>query len=189
MNLKNSTGIVVPTAVLTILCAVVAVLLALTNEATADKIAEQEVENAKAARMQVLDDADDFTELQLDAALCEKYNIVDAYTADNGVGVVITTLSKGYGGEMKVMTGIRSDGTISKVEILSSEETPGLGKKTEDDAFISQYDGKSGTLSVVKNTASSEQDIVAVAGATMSSKAVTLAVNNAVAAAEEGGLL
>jgi electron transport complex protein RnfG len=59
-------------------------------------------------------------------------------------------------------------------------ETPGLGSKTQDPKFLDQYRGKKGPFTVVKGSAKAEGEIVAVSGATISSKAVTNGVFEAV---------
>ena len=94
----------------------------------------------------------------------------------------MTTKAKGYGGDITVVTGISAEGKVTGVYTLNSSETPGLGKKTEDEAFTEQYlaDRQGSQFQVVKNTAKGPGEVVAVAGATISSKAVTQAVNQAV---------
>ena len=92
-------------------------------------------------------------------------------------GVVITTVSSGYGGKIKVMTGINANGEVSGVNILSMEETPGLGAKGKEDGFLRQYKGyDSPNLAVSKDGG----EINALSGATITSRAITRAVNEAI---------
>ena len=177
MNVKEY---LMPTVVLTLICAVISFLLGLTNEATKDKIAENELIAANEARMIVLPGATDFEEeTSLDGA--SDLGEFSFFTETSGLGYAITTSASGYGGPITVVTGISAQGEVTGVYTLSSSETPGLGKKTEEASFTSQYLGKSAglTFQVVKNAAASDQEIVAVTGATISSKAVTQAVNQA----------
>ena len=97
------------------------------------------------------------------------------------MGYIFTTSEKGYGGEVSVMTAIDTDGNIKAVSVLdASNETPGLGQNVTKSGFYSQYSGLSGEISVVKSGADSENnEIDAVTGATISSRAVTAAVNRA----------
>ncbi|QEZ70874.1 FMN-binding protein (plasmid) [Paraclostridium bifermentans] len=110
--------------------------------------------------------------------------IEEVYQGTKGgevVGYTIKTTPKGYGGKVEVMVGISNDGKISGVKIGNHSETPGLGSKSADPSFKDQYNGKSTKtpLNIVKGNASNENDIVAISGATITSKAVTAGVNAA----------
>lgn len=170
-----------PAVVLTLICAVISFLLGLTNEATKDRIAENEIKAANAARIEVLPGAQDFEDVTffIDNPDYEGYSL---YRETSGLGYAVTTKAKGYGGDITVVTGISAEGKVTGVYTLNSSETPGLGKKTEDEAFTEQYlaDRQGSQFQVVKNTAKGPGEVVAVAGATISSKAVTRAVNQAV---------
>ena len=167
-----------PALILTVICLIIALALAGTNTLTADAIQQNEEKEAYETRIKVLKGADSFEPVELEPFTAEDGSkFVEMVKATNGIGYVATTTTKGYGGEMTVMTGFDNEGNIVGVSILSSSETPGLGKKAEEPGFTSQYLGKSGSLSVVKNTAGYDSDIVAISGATISSKAVTSAVN------------
>ena len=169
-----------PAVVLTLICAVISFLLGLTNEATKDRIAENEIKAANAARIEVLPGAQDFEDVTffIDNPDYEGYSL---YRETSGLGYAVTTKAKGYGGDITVVTGISAEGKVTGVYTLNSSETPGLGKKTEDEAFTEQYlaDRQGSQFQVVKNTAKGPGEVVAVAGATISSKAVTQAVNQA----------
>lgn len=169
--------------VLPIICLLLGTALAVVYNITAPIIADVEKQTATQARQEVLSDADDFT--LVEASFAEDLGIVDVYKANNGSGMTVNLITSGYGGEISLMVGIKNDGTIAGVKILTHGETPGLGAKTALPDFLDKYKGKSGTLTVVKNSATSDQDIVAVSSATTSSKAVTKAVNNALTAFEQ----
>ncbi len=97
-------------------------------------------------------------------------------TADGGY--VVSVAATGYGGTFLVTVGIEAGGTITGINIGENEETVGLGKNAEKPAFTGQFPGKNGTLEVVKNGATGNQ-IDALTGATITSRAVTEAVNEA----------
>ncbi len=90
--------------------------------------------------------------------------------------------SEGYGGDVVVMTGVDSDGKITKVKVTEMGETPGLGAKCQTD-WIDQYTGLSENIVVNKNGSAggNTNKIDAISGATITSRAVTKAVNNSVA--------
>ena len=103
----------------------------------------------------------------------------------NLIGYAISSASRGYGGDVKVMTGINAeDGSVIAINVYdNSGETPGLGVNTSGEKFTSQFVGlSSGTGVTVDKDAGKNPDSVAVdsvTGATISSRAVTNAVNQA----------
>ena len=142
-----------PALILFVICLVVTALLAGTNLLTKDKIAEQSALEAEQSRKVVLSDADSFEE-------ADGYYIGKAN--NETVGYVFQTEAKGYGGAVKVMTGISTDGQITGVVILEHSETPEKG------------------ITLVKNKAPSDGEIEAMTGASITSRAVTNAVNEAI---------
>ena len=97
------------------------------------------------------------------------------------MGFVVTTTSKdGYGGAITVSVGVLADGTVNGIAFLTLAETAGLGMNADTD-WKNQYAGKNvDAFSVTKNSASAENEINAISGATITSNAVTGAVNTAV---------
>jgi len=174
--------------ILFLIAAIAALLLAFTNYITSPVIAKQTEQTNTAARQAVLSDAETFEPVEdLDViaqkALGEDASIVEeAYVGLKGgqvVGYAIKTTPSGYGGDIELLTGIASDGTTTGIAILSQEETPGLGARSTETAFQEQYKGLNASeeISVVKNQEASGNQIVAITGATITSKAVTRGVN------------
>ena len=100
----------------------------------------------------------------------------EVYKAGNGAGCTVTTALNGYGGTVRIMFGVTAEGKIAGVEVLEHNETKGLGERITTDAFKNQFIGKSGALSVTKGSAG-DQEIAALTGATISSKAMTDSAN------------
>ena len=172
---KNREDIIKPVGVLLAICIIIPLALSVTNKVTAKKIAELENENSK-KNMQSLVSADDFEK-------CSDGGI-EYYTAIKGgdtAAYIFTESAKGYGGDVSVMTAVKPDGTVAGVAILDvSGETPGLGQNAAKESFFSQYIGLKKGVSVLKNGAKAENNEVdAVTGATITSTAVTRAVNKA----------
>ena len=95
------------------------------------------------------------------------------YKGENGF--VIQTAAYGYAGDVVVMVGVSNEGTVQGIVVRDLSETYGLGANAlTDTAFLSQYLETSGDAEVGNN-------IDAITGATVTSKAVTRAVNSAVA--------
>ena len=102
------------------------------------------------------------------------------------IGYVIeTTSSEGYGGNIVLYVGVTEEGTLNATSILNISETPGLGMQAED-VLIPQLRGKNvEQIKYVKTGASEEDEIDAISGATITTKAVTAAVNGALRMASE----
>lgn len=175
-NFKLS-DILKPVIVLTAICLITSALLAYTNDITKDKIAQQNVIAAQEAQKKVLSQAVDFETVNEGKA--DEYIIGKA--ADGTiVGYVFTTTDKSYGGDIEVMVGIKPDGTVNAVEILTISDTPGLGMNAKNATFLDQFIGKIKDIGVNKNEPA-ENEIKALTGATITSSAVTRAVNTALA--------
>lgn len=187
--MKNAKAkeILIPAVSLFVICIVVTALLALTNMVTAPQIKKLAVETEEAAKQEVLADAVSFSgakELQKDGTA---YTYYEGLSADGStIGYVFSTSAKGYGGDIAVMVGVKTDGTVAGVNILSISETAGLGMNATNEDFLAQFLGKSGEIGVLKN-GSSDTEIQALTGATITSKAMASAVNQALALYQEVG--
>lgn len=96
------------------------------------------------------------------------------------IAYVVPSESKGYGGTIKMLVAVTTKGQVIDFRITSHNETPGLGDKAKDNKFRSGLQGKaSEALIVVKNPANTE-NVQAMTGATITSKAVTKGVKEAV---------
>lgn len=182
MKKLNVKDVLIPTVALLLICLVATALLAGTNLITSEKIALNAVETEKASRMLVLPEGKKFgevKELENGITVCEGTD-----DAGNTVGYVFTSGAKGYGGTVAVMVGLDSEGTVTGIEILSHSETPGLGANATGESFKNNFKGKSGILTVNKNS-NDGQNVQAITAATITSKAVVSAVNSITAAFEE----
>ena len=183
--MKNSRlkEILIPTVSLFVICLCVTALLAVTNAVTKDAIAYQQELSAAESRQAVCPDAVDFEKVEYDVQGVECYKALDE--SGNIIGYAISSASRGYGGDVKVMTGVNAeDGSVIAINVYdNSGETPGLGVNTSGEKFTSQFAGlSSGTGVTVDKDAGKNPDSVAVdsvTGATISSRAVVDAVNQA----------
>lgn len=168
--------ILIPTVSLFLICLVVAFALSVTNALTKDKIKLNEAMTKEISMLTVVEDAEDFEEIIPDTV----YKGIDEN--GNTAGYAISTSANGYGGQIKVMTGISEDGTILKIDVYDNdEETPGLGKNTSESSFTDQFSGlnTSEGMIVSKDYDGYGQQVDAVTSATISSRAVVKAVNEA----------
>ena len=168
--------------------------LGLTNAVTKDPIQEQELAAAEAARREVLT-ADSFYEVPLDTLKAESSiqwaagndtvtAVYGAKAADGSfAGTVVEITGKGYGGSIAITVGVDQHKQVSGVKIGTHSETPGLGAKTANPDFYGQYAGMDAQKEIA--IGAGENGVVAISGATVSSKAVTSAVNIAATLAVE----
>lgn len=174
MKKFSAKEILSPTVSLFVIALVVTLLLAVTNSITNPLIIERAKADEIATRKTVLTEAASFE----DSKLGEADYCIGLDAEGKTVGYIFITESKGYGGAIKVMTGVSADGKITGVETLQIAETAGLGMNAQKESFREQYIGKSGEIAVSKNSPG-DNEIQALTGATITSKAVTQAVNDA----------
>ena len=170
-------------------------LLGLVYEITKAPLAQAQ-ENAKQeAYKTVLADAAEFTvDETLDPAGAADVLLEAGYTGDDitevaeakdasgeVMGYVITVTShEGYGGDIRLSVGILSDGTVKGIEMLDISETAGLGMKAIEDDFKNQFKDKQvEKFSYTKSGEDGDDKIDALSGATITTNAVTNAVDSA----------
>lgn len=188
MKKRNSREILRMVVALFAISLVCSAILGAVNAVTKDKIAAIEAETRAAAMREVLPEAAAFTDVS--AFLTDEFKaenavtgIFEATAADGSVaGYAVMAAPRGFGGEIVMIVGVGADGTVTGVVITEMSETAGLGAKAGDPAFLSQYAGKDGSISVVKGAAE-ENQISAITGATVTSRAVTEGVRAAIKAA------
>lgn len=194
-EVKGKLRDIIKTAIsLFVICMVVAAALGFTYTGTKDVIDERARLDENAARKEVLSAAETFEADEKLAVILEskpELNMVkEAYKGlkgDTVVGYVLTSVSKGYGGDIKLIVGIDNSKTITGIKIVEHSETPGLGSKAERPEFLSQFVNiaPKEPLKVVKGNKSKDEEIDAISSATITSKAVTNAVQAAVDVALE----
>jgi Na+-translocating ferredoxin:NAD+ oxidoreductase subunit G len=160
-----------PFAILTGISLVAALMLALTNSVTVGPIAVSSAKAADEARMAVLPTAETFETLASESAVDALYR---GLSGGATVGYTATVTVAGYGGPVEVTVGIDGNGAITGLNVGGSKfaETAGLGAKAKEPAFTDQFIGKQPPLTL-------KQDVDAISGATITSAAVTNAVNTA----------
>ena len=94
------------------------------------------------------------------------------------VGYTVTASAAGYAGPVVLMAGFDAAGTLTGVQIINQRETPGLGTAILNDDFLSQFAGRTETMTVVRMP-SADNEIAALASATISTSAVVNGINAA----------
>jgi len=135
---------------------------------TKDRIAENIQKSTFAVYYQVLPDADEFEQLD-----CNMEGVTAVLKAKNGAGYVITAQARGYGGQVPAAVSFDSNGNILKTVMMANSETPGLGQKVTLESFYGQFSNRPAKNFII-------DEIDAVSGATISSKASVTAINRAI---------
>ena len=164
-----------------IIAIIAGLALAVTNEITADPIAQQALTQAENARRAVLPEAQSFEPYELGEGATVS-NCYIGKSGENVVGYVATLTVSGYGGPVEITVGVNNEKVIQGINVGGSDfsETAGLGAKSKDKAFTDQFIGKTPRLSVIKAGGNkTDQTIDAITAATITSSAVTSGVNTA----------
>lgn len=197
--MKKNT-IIKDTLILTLITLVAGGLLGMVYEVTKEPIAQQAEKEKQEAYKAVFEDADSFE-------VCVEADDADlaAYLTENGfeaqtvnevmeakdasgetIGYALNmTTSEGYGGDISFSMGVTLDGNLNGISILDINETAGLGMNATKDEFKGQFAGKQvDAFEVTKSGAASDNEINAISGATITSKAITGGVNAGLCAFE-----
>ena len=194
--LKNTISI-------TVITLVAGLALGVVQDITAGPIATRQEKSKEEAYKTVFEDADTFEVYSADDGLATALadNGFTAQTIDEimvaqdssgeTLGYAFTvTDSEGYGGDIQFAMGVQNDGTLNGISILSISETAGLGMKANTDSFKDQFKNKKvEKFSYTKTGATSDDQIDAISGATITTNAMTNGVNAGLCAFQyvEGG--
>ena len=180
---------------LTVISLVVAALLGFVNSITADKIAEIDAENTRIAMSAVAPEGSEFgdkievTDDMVAAAATQSGKILELYPVTNGgaeAGYVMKISASGSQGTIVMMVGVDATKAITGISVVSHAETSGIGTKVvgnepnaAGEPVLDQFIGESGAGSLVVG-----KNIIAVSGATVSTKGINMGANAALAVAE-----
>ena len=172
-----------PTIVLTAVTTIVALLLIVTHIFTyvdtsgiiTDKLMSACVEAMGEGEFEIVSD------WQADGYGIEKPDNVEKLIKKSDGSVAFEIITNGYSKNgLDLLVAMNTDGSVKAVSVVSVSDTPGLGTKVQDSAFLAQFSGKTDQLNVVKKQPGADNEIQAVTGATYSSTGVTEAVNIAI---------
>lgn len=167
------------------------VLLSFVYQLTKDTIEAAKAEELRQSYREAFPAASSFEEVNAEDASLNGGNTLNSalYAKDesgNSIGCVLSiTTPNGYGGDIVLTMGVDSSGTITGVKVTSMSETSGLGANCQNAEWIAQYSGISGTVDFTKTGKSKPNEIDAISGATITTRAVTSAVNSGLKLADE----
>lgn len=178
----NKLGMFKPGVILLIVAAAASLVLGAVNLGTEGRIAslaEEKMTNA----MQAVLPSDSYT----DTGYEDDGEINAVYAASSG-GWVVQVTESGSQGLVTLMVGVSPELTCTGISVTESSETAGLGAiasqaSEKGEAFRAQFIGVSGQVAVTKEGGT----IDAIAGATITSKAITTAVTAALDACAQLG--
>lgn len=202
---KKETSIGHDIAIITAITVVAGFALGGVHAITAEPIAREEARQEQEAKEAVFADASDFKDIDWDSDEFSKtleengldqttvYSVSEAVDdSGNKLGYVVDSgNNEGYGGEVELMVGITTgdDGlVINGISFLNLEETAGMGMKAEDPEFKDQFNnmdiGDATQIEYTKSGKTEANQIDAISGCTITTNAVTKAVNGALMAVE-----
>ncbi len=197
---KDITAMLKEAGALLAITLVAGLLLGFVYELTKEPRAHQKELAIQNACAQVMPEAGKFTEkdYSLSEELKEELSgigvtIGTVYEAADPSGafmgyVLESTSSEGYGGDIVLYLGIdpsSEPAVLTGVSILSISETAGLGMRAGE-VLVPQFNGKNvSEFTVTKTGSTADSEIDAISGATITTKAVTNAVNGGLKAACE----
>ena len=178
MSLKNSgIGEMLRLGLILVCYAVVScAVLAVVNNFTAPKIAQNQIDKANEAMRQVFESADSFAQISdFEPASTNAITISDFYLAKKNGKVIggVAQVSGPTYDKGKIIVGIDTNGTITGMQVLELSDSPGFGLKANDSTFklpngktfYGQFTGKSAI-----NGFKDGSNFDAISGATITSK-------------------
>lgn len=166
-------------AILLLITSIAGLLLGVANDLTKDAILENSKLNKEDLKI-ILPAAESIEETDLQG----NETITEIYKAKNGseeVGYVFKVTTKGFHGPVDLVVAISNEDIITGIKVMTHTETPGLGARIVDEEFRSKFNNLSITddIEMVKTPPTKENEVEAITGATVSSKAVGAAVTDA----------
>ena len=205
MKLREREDILSLGVFLGVVALIAALVLAMVSRWTAEPIAEAVESNRQKAFHRLLLPEFDRTGNPVE------YDGVTFFPVLNGgkiVGYAGLSGVSGYGGEIEVLVGFTVDGMITSVEVLRHRETPGLGAnvcdrkfqrtilnlfekapETPSNAVLDQFRGRSAIDAGAWQISKDGGDFDYLTGATVTSRAVTVAVDDIAAKFAASGLI
>lgn len=172
---KSANPVVRLALILFLISAVTAGILGLVNMVTKDRIAEQLAASTKAAYNEVLPYDGEYVAVEFDSDN-EDFKTVKSVSKAGDEGYVVELSFSGAQSTITAAVGVDANGTVTGVSIIKHGETSGLGARATESSFRDQYIGATAGVALTKNGG----EIQAISGATITSTAVTKAVNTAI---------
>ena len=170
------------------ICAVAALTLGGINAITEPVIIQRRIMELQQALDELTPDAQtgEAFEVPGNPVIVKRYPVsVEGQSA----GMLLELEGSGYGGEMKILARYDQDGTIRAVKLMDNSETPGLGKKAENPAYMEKFvnTGASGNPVPVRKDMLAPEEADSITGATITYLGVSKALAEGARYAAAGG--
>jgi len=165
--------------VLTFVCFLCALTLSLVARAAKDRIAFNEKKAVEGAIFNIVPGCKNIKEIRVGKDVL--YKIINKKGELIGYGFL--SQGQGYQGKIKIMTVINpSFKKLLGIEIIDSQETPGLGARINEHFFKDQFKGLNIAVPIewTKTKPAKNNEIKAITGATISSKSVVNILNKTI---------
>lgn len=127
-----------PIIVLSLICLFVTGVLAIGHNITQPIITAAAAERAAVAMREMIPHAEGFEPIEMPFHGA----ISAAYRTTNNVGYVFITTTSGFGGDIRVISGINPDGTVIRTAVLSHSETPTFAAPVFAESHVGQFAGR-----------------------------------------------
>lgn len=136
---------IMPSVVVTLVCAIVCGLLAAVNAATADRIVQAEADKVQRSLAAVFGE-DTYTQAETSVEyLTSDYSRVTAIYQNSRNYTIYDVTADGYAkGGIRVLVGIAEDGSVAGVGFVSCGETAGIGTRVTEDSYLAGFSGATG---------------------------------------------
>jgi electron transport complex protein RnfG len=172
-----------PALALFIITAIATALLGFARDFTQEARDSQRQKTQERAMKEVLPHAVTFREFQITPSGSGSIQRIFEGVRDGSVvGYVVELSPVGYADKINMVVGISTAHyLVSGMRILRHSETPGLGALATQERFYTKFNGRRlSPLNVVKIPTGSDDEIEAITASTITTRAVTNAVNEAI---------
>ena len=164
--------------VLAAICAVAAVVLALMNMLTKPYIDAYEADKVTSALEKVSCGMEIGQREEINSGYVRYMHRLTS--GGKTSGYILGLVSNGYGGQLTIVASYDTAGVVMAAKLIADSETPGLGKKAENDNYMKIFAG-TGSASVpvpTKKTMLSDADAAVVSGASITFGGISKALAN-----------
>lgn len=164
---------------LTLVCLICSAILGVVYAVTYDPIQAAAQKELVESISKVLPEGGDLSDASTADFGGQSYEYYTLSEAGEPAAYAVKSTTVGFGGPLTLMVGVLPDGTVYNTSVLTCNETPGLGAKcTSDATFMNQW--KNLSPDKVIKVKKDGGDIDAITASTITSRAYSLAVSNAV---------
>jgi electron transport complex protein RnfG len=159
------------------ICSFFALLLGLVNMFTGPVIGENKARDEKKALAGLVRDGESTGEAKAVDGHPVVKGAIPVLAGGEPAGLILTLVIDGYGGPVTIMANYQKDGTLVKAVVVNDTETPGIGKRIEEEWYMALFAGKGGADPIpLKKSQLPAEQADSLTGATITFTAVSAAL-------------